>query len=147
MAWERALSEVEVELDGAGQEAPSAEAVATSLQQELAPLIAISPPSAVMESFVRVEKALRELIEQSVDLPPQEFARTQGAGGVRLARLAHDRHLITDETLSAIQGLAVLRNMAAHGHIPENMSKERALEYVTLADAVLFAIHQAGETT
>jgi hypothetical protein len=46
---------------------------------------------------------------------------------------------ISEEALNAINGLSVLRNLATHGQVPD-LNPTRALEFVHLADAVLFAL-------
>ena len=59
--------------------------------------------------------------------------------GTALARQASSQKLISDETLSAIRGLAVLRNLAAHSPTDE-IAADRARDYLALADAVLYAL-------
>jgi len=54
-----------------------------------------------------------------------------------MARLARERGLIDPNTADAIASLALLRNMAAHGRISDDLDPRRAVEYATLADAVL----------
>jgi hypothetical protein len=49
------------------------------------------------------------------------------------------RSLAWPVTLNSIDGLAVLRNLAAHGR-SDGTSTERARDYVSLADAVLYAL-------
>ena len=56
-----------------------------------------------------------------------------------LARLAHERGEISDATLQAIESLSILRNLAAHGRT-EEVDRGKALDYLTLADATLYAI-------
>jgi hypothetical protein len=45
----------------------------------------------------------------------------------------------TPKTAQAVEGLAVLRNMAAHGR-SNDVSAARAKDYLALVDAVLFAL-------
>jgi uncharacterized protein YutE (UPF0331/DUF86 family) len=59
-------------------------------------------------------------------------------GGRSLARLALDHGVINEETFKAIDGLSVMRNLAAHG--ADDLDTTRALEYLDLADAVLYAM-------
>jgi hypothetical protein len=56
-----------------------------------------------------------------------------------LARLVHERDQISDASRQAVEGLAQLRNLAADGRGGE-VDREKALDYLTLADATLFAI-------
>lgn len=65
--------------------------------------------------------------------------QTSRAGAVRLARLARQAGLVTPETVKAIEGLSVMRNLAAHGSARE-ISSERAMEYLALVDAVLYTL-------
>ena len=53
--------------------------------------------------------------------------------------MAHKYDLISDETLSAVEGLSVLRNLAVHG-LGGEIGAQRARDYLALADAVLYAL-------
>jgi hypothetical protein len=63
-------------------------------------------------------------------------------GGKALATLARRHELISDETLTAIEGLSVLRNIAAHS--PTDFGAARARDYLALADAVMYTLHPKG---
>jgi hypothetical protein len=52
---------------------------------------------------------------------------------------ALEHNLISAGTKEAIDGLRVLRNLAAHGQA-NDISPERAHEFVALTQAILFAI-------
>jgi hypothetical protein len=56
-----------------------------------------------------------------------------------LARAAAEADLITPQTMKAIEGLDVLRNLAVHGK-PEDVSPQRAHEFVALRQGVLYSI-------
>lgn len=56
-----------------------------------------------------------------------------------LARLAQRHGLVSDETLKAIEGLAVMRNLSAHSPT-DDISADRARDYLALADAVLYPL-------
>ena len=60
--------------------------------------------------------------------------------GKALAMAAYRYELISDEAMAAVDGLATLRNLAAHGHASEPIAVGRALEYLALADAVMYAL-------
>lgn len=105
---------------------------AVSLGEELSRLAEIAPASAVMEAFRRIEFRLNEML----DSPGVSPARTMT--GRALARLARERGLISDETLAAIEGLSMLRNLVAHA--PSDIGVDRARDYLALADAVLYAL-------
>jgi hypothetical protein len=132
--WNRQISEAEVELEQTGVPSPSFGVIS----EELAPVANASPAAAVMEAHARIERALREKL---LDAGVEESDLRTGAAG--LARLAAERNLISDETLRAVQGLALLRNMAAHGH-GGDVTVERAKDYLALADAILYAIDAGG---
>jgi hypothetical protein len=55
-----------------------------------------------------------------------------------MAELAQQRGLISDETLAAIVGMSVLRNLAAHSR--DEIGLIRALDYLALADAAMYAL-------
>lgn len=62
---------------------------------------------------------------------------------MQLARRAQEADLVQPETVRAIEGIAVLRNLAAHGHEAE-LDEPRALDYLALTDAVIYALTQEG---
>lgn len=105
-----------------------------SLTDELTSLAEVSPRSAVLEGFARIEERLYKLVDG---------AGVEKAGGVHgnaLAKLAFDQALISEETRSAVQGLSVLRNLAAHGSLHDDIGTDRANDYLAMADAVLYAM-------
>jgi hypothetical protein len=77
---------------------------------------------------------LAEMLDNA-DVPP---GRTFGTEG--LARLANEHGLISDQTLAAIEGMSVLRNLMAHSRGAGEIGVDRAREYLALADAVLYAL-------
>jgi hypothetical protein len=97
-----------------------------------------SPGAAIVSGFALIEREVRG-IAQAGEL---ESADKMPLG--RLVPLAAERGLINAETVSAVQGLVVLRNLAAHGPAREGEpSAQRAREYVALVQAVLYALRQA----
>jgi hypothetical protein len=106
---------------------------AARLTEQLARLAEVSPRGAILEAFARIEARLVALLD-GADV---ESCRT--VGGRALARLARDQGLISNEMLTAVEGLAVLRNLATHSPTDE-IGAERARHYLALADAVLFAL-------
>jgi hypothetical protein len=129
--FDQELAEVRQELRLSPELAAEPQAL-DSLGQELARLADVSPRSAVLEAFLRIEVRLGELLAGTgMDVPR--------ASGRRLAMLARDKGLISDETMTAIDGLSVLRNLAAHS-LASDISPERARDYLALADAVLYAM-------
>jgi hypothetical protein len=132
--FDQELAEVRQELrqspELAAAEVPALDA---RLSGELARLAEASPRAAVLEAFARIEARLVEVLDNG----GAQSARA--VGGLALARLARNRGLISDETLSAVDGLSVLRNLAAHSPSDE-IGVGRARDYLALADAVLFAL-------
>lgn len=104
------------------------------LAGELGPVAAAAPGAAVMEAFSRVERELRRI---TAGVEPAEQLERMGARQLAVVAQRHGR--ISPESLNAIDGLSVMRNLAAHGRAGE-LDETRALEFVHLADAVLFAL-------
>ena len=61
-------------------------------------------------------------------------------GFLDLAIEAREVGLISAASLEAIEGLTVMRNLAAHGRAQEDLDAARAIEYLDLADAVLYGL-------
>lgn len=132
--FDQELSEVREELrrspELAAAEVP---ALAVTLREELARLAEASPRAAVLEAFARIEARLVEILGDGLAEP------ARAVGGRALARLANRQGLISDVTLTAIEGLSVLRDLAAHS-LTDTIGVERAGDYLALADAVLYAL-------
>lgn len=108
-----------------------------SLSEELAAVIAASPSAAVVEAFSQIEIELRRIVVNAAVASDDEVARMSAR---RLSLLALDHDLITAESANGIEGLAVMRNLAAHGAANTELDESRALEFVHLTDAILFAL-------
>ncbi|MEX2652889.1 MAG: hypothetical protein WD473_10670 [Acidimicrobiia bacterium] len=93
----------------------------------------ISPRDAVVDASSRIENRLLELLRDN----NVEVGDNRSIGTV--ASVAFKRGLIGESTLQAVLGLRVLRNLAAHG-TDEDLDTDRALEFLTLADAVLYSL-------
>lgn len=139
--WERTIVEVESDL---GETAtPELAAPGVGLVAELASLAERSPATAVLEAYARLEKALRHL----VDNPPVDVHLDSSLfGAPALAQTAHRGGRIRHETVQAVEGVSVLRNLVAHGHAGE-VTIERAKDYLALVDAVLFAVRMDQQRT
>lgn len=128
--WDRAVA-----VTAAGLVAPRHERPAVLPAEDLAdlsPLAETYPGAAVLDAAARVEGALRARFEAAdVDVPPNRGMRD-------LARRAVDARLIDAETARTIDGLTILRNLAAHGR--DEVSPERAREFLTLAEAVIYQL-------
>lgn len=130
--WERAISDAREHLLRGRDRTTLRPEVAIQFEAEMQKLAEVSPETAVLESYGRIEAALRTRLQtQDSDLQST----------LQLARTAAERGLINAETLNAIEGLTVLRNLAAHGRAGE-LTPQRALEFAALSEAVLFAMRQ-----
>lgn len=131
LEWQRRAEEVEADLARPSSISRGEIGGAAGRLDEIAE---VSPTGAIVEAFGQIEAVLRSLLEQKgiEDLDRPWSVR-------RLAEVARERGLITAETENAIEGLSVMRNLAAHGG-QEDVSPQRAREFVALTHAVLYAI-------
>lgn len=136
MEFDRLLSEVRVELAAPRTAAAPSGDGGNPLIDEFGDVAAVSPLAAVLDGHSAVEQALRDLIAQADPGLPIEHL-----GAVRLTSTALAKGLITSETARAVEGITVMRNLAAHGTANE-VTPERARDYLALVDAVLFTIRQ-----
>ena len=91
------------------------------------------PASAVAQAFGSVEVALRELLGSSGKLVPV------GTGDpTAVARFARDQGLVPESVVRAVDGAAALKNFAAAD--PARLTRDHAVKYLSLVDALLFAI-------
>jgi len=126
--FDRLISHVRTEL-------PLVQAVpgAVAVSDELSDLVRTSPRAAILEAHERIEALLRDALEQAGE-------RVDDAdSAAALARRAGDRELITPQSANAVEGLAVMRNLAAH-EVSGEVTPEGATRYLVLADSVLFAL-------
>ncbi len=142
--WDRAISEAEVDLEQPGLSPIEASMrFSGSLAKELGGLARSMPTAAILEAAARVEGELGSMVSTALTARGVQMPPTPGLGG--LARLGQQHDVITEETARAIEGIAVLRNMAAHGRATDTTA-ERALDYLHLADSVMYAISAQGGT-
>lgn len=140
--WEKTIAEARQDLaqdrGSTPAEVAAAEERPREFRDEMTELAAISPRSAVMESFRRVELQLRSKL-QNVGV---EQVRPTGARMMAETALQHG--LVTAATVDAIRGMSTLRNLAAHGHDDSEIDQVRALKFIDLAEAVLFALEHSS---
>lgn len=140
--WDREKSDVVAAIgtNPASEELPKPSLTGgISVASELLELAQLKPRFAVVEAFIRVEGALLDIIsENELDMGDRP------AGARRLALTALDNDLITAESAGAIEGLAVMRNLAVHGRDDGQLDTKRAVEYLHLTDAVLYALTRAA---
>ena len=135
--WARQISETQAELEEAGAPPPVTGDLMDPTMRDLAER---SPSAAIVEAFAQIEFALRRVAK--IWLPGED---TDRLGALRLARLLEQRGALPEETVRAVEGLTVLRNLSAHGRAGD-LTVERAVEYLALAQAVLFAIDQTSRS-
>lgn len=114
------------------------EPIGVSLRDELEALAQDSPPEAIVAAFGRVEQALRRRIEPLV---PEA---AQAPSAIALAGIAATKGVIDPALLSTIEGLAVLRNLAVHTTSARELSPGKAMEFLDLADAAIYAISRTS---
>lgn len=124
--WDRQVAEVEAELPRSkGIEGPTE----TDRFREVA---RAAPVAAVLGAFAELEGQLQRILADAGVDP--------GRGGVtHMARRAQDAGLVQPETVKALEGAAVLRNLAAHGQ-GSDLDEARALDYLALVEAISFAL-------
>lgn len=118
--------------EAAGEAAVEAVAAAVSSRPSdgegdaLAALAKTDPAGAVLKAHGELWMLLRQAAGDTI------------GGGRPAVRSAASQGLISEKTAKALEGLLVLRNLAAHR--PEEVTEERATDYVTLSAAVRFAL-------
>jgi hypothetical protein len=130
LEWKRSVSTNEADL---GLPPSISEGKIGGAAGKLDELAEQAPAAAIVEAYGRVEEALRALLSDQGQEPDAHW------GPLSLARMAEQQGKISPETAKAIEGLDVLRNLAAHGRV-EELSSERAHEFVALAQGVLYSI-------
>lgn len=88
-----------------------------------------------MAAYAEIEGALRRKLVKAGYLETER----RPLGARQLADEAVRRELVSPQIAEAVRGLTVMRNLAAHGPA-EELDLEKALDYIVLADAVLYAI-------
>lgn len=129
LEWKRNVSTVEADL---GLPPSISEGKIGGAAGKLDELAEESPAAAIVESYGRLEQALRALLSG-------QGQKLDSRGGVLpLARMALEQGKITPETMNAIEGLDILRNLAVHGR-QEELSPKRAHEFIALVQGVLYS--------
>ena len=98
--------------------------------------VTTSPIGTVLEAHASIERELREIVTNAVPDASVDRAPIR-----QLLRIAAEHGLITPETVNAVEGITVMRNLAAHGQASE-VTPERAEDYLVLAEAVLYTLRQ-----
>jgi hypothetical protein len=91
------------------------------------------PGAAITKASGSVEAALRDLLGSTGKLVPV------GSGDpTAIARFARDQGLAPESLVRAVDGVTTLRNAAAAD--PARVTRDHAVQYLALVDALLFAI-------
>jgi hypothetical protein len=91
------------------------------------------PPAAIAQAYGAVEAALRDLLGSAGKLVPV------GSGDpTAIARFARDQALVPESVVRAVDGVVTLRNSVAAD--PTRVTKDHAMKFLALVDALLFAI-------
>jgi hypothetical protein len=91
------------------------------------------PAAAIGQAFGAVEVALREFLGSSGKLVPV------GSGDpTAVARFARDQGLVPESVVRAVDGVVTLRNLASAD--PTRVTRDHAVKFLALVDALLFAI-------
>jgi hypothetical protein len=130
--FDRKLAETEAEVDPIPKPAKAAGMLPEGVAGELGSIVDTSPAAAVMEAHARVERRLREILAEA------GVEETRSRSVRELARVAAEKELIPRESVRAVEGITVMRNLAAHGQ-GNDLTPSRAREYLDLVDAVLFS--------
>jgi hypothetical protein len=130
--WAKARAETRLALAASPAPAPEA-AVHGPLTDDFAALAATAPIDAILRAWNVVETLLREYLE----LEGVPKARTLTFD--QMTDTALKVGLMTRDTANGIKGLANLRTVALHG-VGEKLDSDKALDFLALADAVVFTI-------
>lgn len=134
--WERKVAATREELSRGQGESDGRELRETStvlLITSLRELAEVSPDTAISEAYRTIERQLRVRLV--------DYQTPTDLDAVGLALFGQEKGVINQEAANAVQGLSVLRNLAAHGRVGD-VTPDRAIEFLSLADGVLFALRQ-----
>jgi hypothetical protein len=135
LEFERILPKVQAQVAAAE---PGEKRPIEPSSDELAEVAQRSPAAAVLGAYARLEAELRAGLVKAGNQQADKLA------GRHLVHAALERGLISEQTAEGIEGVALLRNLSAHGR-EGDLSVERALDYITLVDALLYAVRQNGK--
>jgi hypothetical protein len=134
--FDRMVSQTKAELTATVSAASASPAVPVLLR--FATTADDDPASAMAQAFGSVEMALRDLLSSSGKLVPV------GSGDpTAVARFARDQRLVPESIVRAVDGVVMLRNLAASD--PARATRDHAVQYLALIDATLFAITMQKE--
>jgi hypothetical protein len=91
------------------------------------------PAAAIVQAYASLEAALREMLSASGKLIP-----TAAGDPTALARFARDQGLAPESLVRSVDQVGTLRNLTASD--PSRATRDQAVKYLALIDALLFAI-------
>jgi hypothetical protein len=127
LEWSEKIDEAQEQIK---QEVAGDQAAIQTMPLRLRELAKLSPDDAVVASFREIESTLRGIVD-GTDLGSKRPI-------IELVKNAVDSGVISQTTSEAIHQLRRLRNLAAHDHT--DISYTEALEYIAIADAVMYAL-------
>lgn len=127
LEWSEKIDEAQEQIK---QEVTDGQAAVQTMPLRLREMAKLSPDTAVVASFREIESALRGLVD-GADADSRRPI-------IELVNNAVERGVISVTTREAIHQLRRLRNLAAHDHT--DISYSEALEYIAIADAVMYAL-------
>ena len=96
------------------------------------------PPAAIAQAYGAVEAALRDLLGSAGKLVPV------GSGDpTAVARFARDQGLVPESIVRAVDGVVALRNAVTAD--PARATRDHAVQFLALVDALLFALSPQRE--
>lgn len=133
---ELAIEQARVGVEGAASfttndDVPSA-AAAPPVINSLPPIA--DPTGTVIRAYAQLEDALRKKFSEHGESAMGDWGRS----GVQMASRAAQQGLITDAAAEAVRGVAVLRNLAAHGQ--RQVTAVEARDYVALVEATIYSL-------
>lgn len=121
---------------GEESELPEDTHIADDFMYEMRQLADVAPSAVILESFARLEKVLRDALE--TDIRDGQAAR-RFTSARELARRAVKRGFITLSEAAALDDVAVLRNLIAHGRTTD-LDADRALSYAAIVRQLINSI-------
>ena len=140
-SFEAAFNEQSVQvaenISGASQ--PLSVSASTITDDKLLQLAQQSPRAAIIEAWLQIERRLHELAAKAgLEAKPRP-------GAVGLLRSLRAANVIGADTERALLGLTHMRNLAAHAP-GEELSAQKAVDFVTLAGALLWTLSASPRT-
>ena len=137
--WEAEFIEVREAVAGAKEELPTAkEPARLPAPENLDALLRSDPSAAIVAALPLLDRTLITAAEKAGVRADGRFSTT------KLAEQLEREGVLKPGTLRSITGLQHLRNLVVHGDpvSRESLSPERAREFVTMVNAIAFAIDQ-----